>query len=97
MTASRLGGGESRLHRKAPPPRLVASILAGDEFIKRDRTVARPQSAGRAEIGNSAFSRNARAGKGNNGGRLGDHIAEPFHAAAKIRCDHGGYPKVWPR
>ena len=55
MTASRLCRGEGRLHRKAPPPCLVPGVLAGNEFIERNRTVARPQSAGRAEIGNSAF------------------------------------------
>src|SRR5882757_712750 len=88
VTASRLCCGKGRLHRKAPPPRLVAGIPAGDEFIKRNRTIASPQSAGRAEIGNSAFGRNTRAGEGKNGGGLGDHVAELFHPAAKIRCDH---------
>ena len=84
VTASRPRRGERRLHRKAPPPRLVPGTRAGDEFVERDRAVARPQSAGRAEIGNSAFGRNAGAGEGNDGGRLGDHVAELFHAAAKI-------------
>ena len=27
-------------------------------------------------------------------GDWGDHVAELFHAAAKIRCDHWGYPKA---
>ena len=55
MTASRLRRGEGRLHRKAAPPCLVACIRAGDEFVERDRPVAGPQSARRAEIGNAAF------------------------------------------
>ena len=76
--------GEGRLHRKTPPPCLVPRIGTGDEFIERDRTVAGPQSAGRTKIGNAAFGRNAGAGKGNDGGGLGDHVAELFHAAAKI-------------
>ena len=57
VTASRLGSGKGRLHRKAPPPCFVARILAGNEFIKWNRAVAGPQSAGRAEIGNSAWSK----------------------------------------
>src|SRR5882672_5923511 len=97
VTAPRLCCGKGRLHRKAPPPCLVAGILAGDEFIKRNRAVAGPQSAGRAEIGNSAFGRNTCAGEGKDGGGLGDHVAELLHPAAKIRCDHWNYPNVWPR
>ena len=55
MTASRLRRGKSRLHRKAPPPCLVPGVRTGDEFIERDRPVAGPQAARRAEIGNAAF------------------------------------------
>ena len=84
MTAARLGRGEGRLHRKPPPPCFVAGVLAGDEFVVGDRPVAGPQSAGRAEIGNAGFGGDTGAGKGNNDFRLGDHVAELFHAAAKI-------------
>jgi len=81
--------GESRFHRKAAAPGFVPRISARDEFIERDRAVAGPQSARRTKIGNAAFGRNAGASEGQNGGGLGDHVAELFHAAAKIRCDHG--------
>ena len=89
VTAAGFGRRKSRLHRKAPPPGFVAGILAGDEFIERDRPVAAPQPARRTEVGNAAFGRNAGAGEGNDAGGFGDHVAELFHAAAKIRCDHG--------
>src|SRR5216683_222556 len=46
VAASRPRRGEGRLHRKAPPPCLIPGILAGDEFIERNRAVASPQSAG---------------------------------------------------
>src|SRR5260370_17608573 len=54
VAASRPRRGECRLHRKAPPPRLISRVLAGDEFIEVDRTLAGPQSARRPEIGNTA-------------------------------------------
>src|ERR1700677_2774042 len=97
VTASGPRRGESRLHREAPAPCLIAGVRAGNEFIERDRTVAGPQPAGRAKIGNAAFSRNAGTRKGNNDGSFGDHVAELFYATAKIRCDHWNNPKVWPR
>src|SRR6266849_2276451 len=93
VAAPRLCCGKCRLHRKAPPPSFLPGVRACDEFIERDRTVAGPQSAGRAEIGNTAFRRNAGTGEGNDGGRLGDHVAELFNAAAKIGSDHRDYPK----
>src|ERR1700738_2471920 len=62
VAAPWLRRGEYRLHRKAPPPCLVAGVLAGNEFIERDRAVAGPQSARRAEIGNAAFCRDAGTG-----------------------------------
>jgi hypothetical protein len=46
VTASGLGCGKCRLHRKSPPPGFRPRIGAGDEFIERDRAVAGPQSAG---------------------------------------------------
>jgi hypothetical protein len=92
VAASRPRRGKGRFHRKAPPPCLIPGIGTGDELIERDRAVAGPQSAGRAEVGNPAFGRNAGAGEGNDGRGLGDHVAELFHAAAKIRCDHGDDP-----
>src|SRR5947208_4298637 len=71
VAASRLGCGECRFHREAPPPCLLPDLRTGDKFIEWNRTVAGPQSAGRAEIGNAAFSRNPRAREWNNGGGLG--------------------------
>ena len=82
-------GGECRFHCEAPPPCLVAGIRACNKFVEWNWTVAGPQSAGRAEIWNPAFGRDAGACEGNDSGCLRDHIAEPFRAAAKIRCDHG--------
>jgi len=84
MTSARPGRGKGRLHGKTAPPCFVAGVLAGDEFIVGDRPVAGPQSAGRAEIGNAGFGGDAGAGERNNDFRLGDHVAELFHAAAKI-------------
>ena len=46
MPAAGLRRRKCRLHRKAPPPRFVPRVRAGDEFIKRDRAVTRPQPAG---------------------------------------------------
>src|ERR1700722_14515625 len=94
VTASRPRRGENRFHRKASPPGFIASVRAGNEFIERDRAVAAPQPARRAKIRNAAFGRNAGTGKGNNDGSFGDHVAELFHAVAKIRCYHGNNPKV---
>src|SRR6185312_6753561 len=88
VTAPRPRRGKSRFHCKTPPPGLVAGVRTDDEFIERDRTVTSPQSAGRAKIGNAAFRRNASTGKRNNDGGFGDHVAELFHATAKVRCDH---------
>src|SRR5579863_9451576 len=76
MAAPWLGRGESRLHGEAPPPGFVARIFADDEFIKGDRPVAGPQPARRAEVGNTALGRDTGAGKGNDDGCLGDHVAE---------------------
>src|SRR5207302_3327913 len=61
VAAPRLCGSKDRLHRKAPSPRLVACVPAGYKFIERYRAIARPQSAGRAKVGNPAFGRNAGA------------------------------------
>src|ERR1700687_6131999 len=88
VTAARLCRGKGRLHRKTPPPGFGPRVRAGDEFIEGDRAVADTQSPGRTEIGNSGFSRDAGAGKGNDRGGCGDHVAELFHAAAKIWCNH---------
>ena len=81
VAASGPGGRECRLHGKAPPPGFVARVLACHELVERDRPVAGPQSARRAEVGNAAFGRDAGAGERNDDGRRGDHLAEPFHAA----------------
>src|ERR1700759_4157820 len=88
VTASRSSRRKCRLHGKAPTPRLIARVRAGDEFIKGDRTVASPQSAWRSEIRNAAFGRDAGAGKGHYVRRLGDHVAEFLQPAAKVRCNH---------
>ena len=42
MATSRLRCGESRFHRKAPPPGLVAGVLTGDKFVEWNRTIAGP-------------------------------------------------------
>src|SRR5579872_7313056 len=95
VTASGPGGRKRRLHGKAPPPRFIARLLACDELVERDRPVARPQSARRAEIGNAAFGRDAGAGEGNDDGRRGDHLAEALNAALKILGDHGLAIMAW--
>ena len=90
MPAPGLCRREGRLHRKAPPPGFRPRLRACDEFVERDRAVARPQASRRAEIRNPAFGRNAGAGEGDDGGGGCDHVAEPFHAAAKVCCNHWG-------
>src|SRR3974390_3134420 len=96
MAASRFCLSKGRLHSKAPSPRFLARVCAGDEFIKRNWTVAAPQAARGEEIGNAAFSRNAGASKGNNDGCRGDHIAELLHTAANVRSNHANDPRAKP-
>src|ERR1700733_1495212 len=88
MTASGSCRGKCRLHREATPPCFVARVGARNELVERYWAIAAPQSARRTEIRNSAFGRDAGAGEWNDDGRLGDHIAQLFDAAAEIRCDH---------
>src|SRR5262249_3041030 len=80
---------KSGLHREAPPPGLVARVLTRDEFIERDRAVTCPKAARRPEIRDATFGRDARARKRHDDRGVGDHLAEPLHAAAKILCNHG--------
>ena len=89
VTTPRFGLVEGVLHGKAPAPCFVAGVLAGHEFIERNRLIAAPQSARRAEVGNAAFGRNPGSGKGHDDGRARDHVAEPFHVSLKLRCNHG--------
>src|SRR5438270_532731 len=63
MAAAGPRGGEVLLHGKAPPPRLVARVLARDELIERDRLVRRPNPARRTEIRDAAFGRDAGSGE----------------------------------
>src|SRR5258708_28330770 len=84
VTAPRLCSGKGRLHRKSPPPGFIPGVGTGDEFIERDRPVAGPQSARRAEIGNPGFGRDTGAGEGNDDGGLGYHVAAPLPAAATL-------------
>src|SRR5580700_9796385 len=88
MTTSWRSRSERRLHGKAPPPRFVPRRPAGDELIKRNRPVAGPQPARRAEVGNAALGRNPRAGKRNDNVGFGDHLAEPLHATPDVRSNH---------
>ena len=83
VPAAGLRRGKGRLHRKAPPPGFVPRLGTCDEFVERDRAIAGPQPARRAEVGNTAFGRNAGAGEGNDTGCLGDHVAE----ALRRRCE----------
>src|SRR5262245_60190591 len=71
MSASRLGGGELHLHGEAPAPGLVAHLLAGEEFLKRDRAVFDPESAGRTKVGNPTLGGNSGAGEWR------DHASRP--------------------
>src|SRR5579871_2502657 len=98
MSASGPGGSKCRLHGKPPPPGFVARLLVSYELVERDRPVARPQSARRAEIGNAAFGRDAGAGKGHDDGGRGDHLTEALDAALKIPGDHGRFIRTcWPK
>src|SRR5262245_64116696 len=63
VSAARPGGGKLRVHGEAPPPSLVAHLLAGEELVEGDRLVLGPQPAGRAEGGDGAFGRDAGTGE----------------------------------
>src|SRR5205085_6837343 len=84
----RLGRGKGRFHGKASPPGLVAGLLAHDELVEIDRAIFGPDAAGRAEVGDAAFRRDAGAGEGHDGGGFRDQFAEPLHAAAQILGNH---------
>src|SRR3569832_1632789 len=86
-------GFEGGAYGEAPPPRFVARLAACNEFIERDRPVAGPQSAGRAEIRDSAFGRNTGAGKRHDHGSTGDHLAELLYATTDIRSNHCRQPE----
>src|SRR5215831_9985313 len=69
VAAARPGGGELRVHGKATPPRFVPYLLAGEEILKLDRPVLRPEPAGRAEIRDAALGGKAGAGEWGNDAR----------------------------
>ena len=63
VPAPRLCAAELILHGEAPPPGLVAHLLAGQEIGELDRPHLGPDAAGRAEIRDAAFGRDAGPGE----------------------------------
>ena len=74
------------LHGEAPPPGFVAHLLARQEFVERDRPVLGPDPAGRTEIRNAAFGRDAGAGERQ------DHLgaARPGRAGCAMPVSRSG-------
>src|SRR6185503_10615157 len=88
MAAAGPGGGKARLHGEAPPPGLVAHLPAAKEVVELDRPVFAPQPAGRAEIRDAAFGRDAGAGERHDPARGGDQLAQAVDGAVEIGGDH---------
>ena len=63
VAPARLRAAELFLHGEAPPPGLVARLLAGDEVREVDRPHPGPDAAGGTEIRDAAFGRDAGAGE----------------------------------
>jgi hypothetical protein len=88
MSATGARAGEMRLHREASPPGFVAHVLAGEEFIERDRPVFRPQPPGRAEVRNATLGRNSGAGERNDHARPLHQLLEPVDGRLDVGRDH---------
>ena len=63
-------GRTRRSMANAPPPGLVARLLARQELVERNRPVLGPDAARRTKIGNAAFGRDAGAGERQHHARL---------------------------
>ena len=81
---ARLGLGETFFHGEAPPPGFVAHVVARHEGIERDRLVLGPQAAGRAEVGDAAFGRDAGPGERDDPARVLDQVAQAQNRCLKI-------------
>ena len=76
------------------PPGFAARFVGGHEVVEVDRPVLGPDAAGRAEIGNARFGRDAGAGEGDHAFRLGDHaleIVDLGHRSSPSLCLHPRY------
>jgi len=63
VAGARLRLADDVADREEAPPRLQPRLLRGEEVAELDRLVPRPEAAGRAEIRDAAFGRDARTGK----------------------------------
>src|SRR5690348_8232437 len=69
--------GKLGVHGEAPAPRLVTRLLARHELVEGNRPVLCPHAAGRAEIRNAAFGRDARPGERYDSPGVRDQLAQP--------------------
>jgi hypothetical protein len=90
MAAAGFGAAELVHHGEAPLPGFVACLLARQKFVELNRPVLGPQPAGRAEVRDAAFGRDAGAGEWYDGASLVYHLAEPRDRGGKIGSDPGG-------
>src|SRR5580700_2301138 len=88
MSPPRLGIAELVLHGEATPPGFVTRFLAREELVEWDRPVLGPKSTRGAEVRDTAFSRDARAGKWHDRGCLVYHLVKTRYGGTEIRSDH---------
>ena len=90
MAAAGLGAARTvSSMAKPPPPALVAHLLAGEEIVELDRPVVlvhRPPGERKSGMPHSVEM--PAPVKGTMMEAAGDHLAELFDAALKIRCNH---------
>jgi hypothetical protein len=97
-TVAGIGRGvrEHVLHGETPPPRLATHLGGAQKIVEIDGRHLRPDAAGRTEIGNAGFGRNARAGENHHARHAAQKPGEIFDVAHSGRCVSGGHFRSRP-
>src|SRR5262245_27460267 len=88
MPAAGLGATELILHCETSSPGFVAHRATCDKLVKRDGRHLSPDAAGRPEIWNTTFGRDAGTREGLDNLRGGDHLAEFVDSLLKTFGNH---------
>ncbi len=85
VAAARFRFADGVLTGEFSPPRLAAHLLGGNEVLELDGTIAVPDTAGAAVVGNARFGADAGAGEHHGAAAVFDRLCE--------QLDHLGDPR----